>query len=57
MSAWTILVLFIYFVPTFVAKPRDRAMVFVINLFTGWTAIGWVVAMSIAVRPQPKDTP
>lgn len=52
--ALTILILFLYFVPTGLAKPRDRAMVFVINLFTGWTIIGWVVALAFAVRPQPK---
>lgn len=52
--AWSIFILFMYFVPTFVAKPRDRAMVFVINLFTGWTVLGWIIALAIAVRPQPK---
>lgn len=47
-----ILFLFFYFVPTFVAKKHDRPMVLVINLFTGWTLVGWVVALAIAVRPQ-----
>ena len=55
--ALTIAFLFMYFVPTGLSKPRDRAMVFVINLFTGWTLIGWVVALAIAVRPQPKGDP
>ena len=48
-----ILLLFLYFVPTGLAKPRDRKMVFVINLFLGWTLIGWVVALAFAVRAQP----
>lgn len=52
-----ILWLFVYFIPTGIAKRRDRAMVFVINLFTGWTIIGWVIALALAVRPQPKETP
>jgi len=49
-----ILLLFLYFVPTGLAKPRDRKMVFVINLFLGWTLIGWVVALAFAVRAQPE---
>ena len=53
--ALTIALLFMYFIPTGVAKKRDRALVFVINLFTGWTIIGWVVALAFAVRPQPKE--
>lgn len=53
MSPLFIFLLFMYFVPTFIAKRRDRTMVGVINLFTGWTVIGWVVALAIAVRPQP----
>jgi hypothetical protein len=55
MSAWTIFIIFMYFVPTFVATKADRAMVCVVNLFTGWTIIGWVVALAMAVRPQHKD--
>lgn len=47
-----ILLLFAYFVPTGVAHPADRKMVFVINLFLGWTGVGWVVALAIAVRPR-----
>lgn len=55
--ALTIAFLFMYFIPTGVAKKRDRAMVFVTNLFLGWTIIGWVVALALAVRPQPKGDP
>ena len=47
-----VVVLFFYFLPTFVAKKHDRPMVLVVNLFTGWTLVGWVVALAIAVRPQ-----
>jgi hypothetical protein len=44
------LFLFFYFVPTFVAKPGRRGSVFVINLFFGWTLLGWVIALYMAVR-------
>ena len=53
MSPLFIFLLFMYFVPTGVCKPRKRKAVFVINLFTGWTVIGWVVALAIAVWPDP----
>jgi len=43
--------LFLYFLPTIVASLRHHqaAPVFVLNLFLGWTFIGWVVALAIAV--------
>lgn len=39
----------LYFVPTFVAFSRShkqRVAIFVLNLFAGWTAILWVVALA-----------
>ncbi|WP_239331076.1 superinfection immunity protein [Frankia sp. CiP3] len=40
-----------YFIPTIIAVVRKRqvASVFVINLFLGWTLVGWVVAIALAV--------
>lgn len=40
----------IYFLPAIVAANRQRAVggVFVLNLFLGWTLIGWVVALAWA---------
>lgn len=49
-AAMLILVLMFYFLPTFLAAPTNRASVFVINLFTGWTFIGWVLALFLAVK-------
>lgn len=49
---------FLYFVPTIVAasrKVRNGASVFIINLFLGWTLIGWVVALAMAVRTVDRD--
>lgn len=47
----------LYFVPSFVAAGRERnGGVFVLNLFLGWTLIGWVVALAWAAslkRPDP----
>ena len=41
----------IYFLPTIVAAWRDHhniGPIFVINLFLGWTFLGWVVALTMA---------
>lgn len=43
-----------YFLPTAIALGRSHhllASIFVINLFLGWTLIGWVVALALAVSP------
>lgn len=40
-----------YFLPTIVAACRNRrngVSIAVVNLFLGWTCIGWVVAMAWA---------
>ncbi len=43
----------LYFLPSIVAlarSKRDTAAVFVLNLFLGWTAIGWVIALVWALK-------
>jgi len=68
---WAIALLVLYFLPTIVAIQRDRrnkGPIVVINLFFGWTFIGWVVALAmayggatnkdvIAVAPTPTAAP
>ena len=47
----------LYFIPTAVAFSRDarsRWFVAVINTFLGWTLVGWVVALAVAVRSAPR---
>jgi hypothetical protein len=46
----------LYFVPTIVAvirKVPNLGSVIVINLFLGWSVIGWVVALAMAARSTP----
>jgi hypothetical protein len=45
----------LYFLPTIVAFARSHqaGMVFVLNLFLGWTLVGWVIALAIAVGSKP----
>lgn len=44
-----------YFIPTIVAWVRHvphRGSVTVVNVFLGWTVIGWVVALAMACRSR-----
>jgi Superinfection immunity protein len=47
----------IYFVPTFIAAVRghpNTVAIVVLNLFTGWTFIGWIVSLVWALTTQQK---
>lgn len=51
---------FLYFVPWFIAvfrKHRNAGSILVIDLFLGWTLIGWVVALAWAVKAVPETAP
>jgi hypothetical protein len=45
-----------YFLPSMLAlrHPR-RGRIMAINLLLGWTVIGWVAAMLLAIRPGPEE--
>ena len=48
----------VYFLPTICAgKNRNQTAIFVLNLFLGWTLIGWIVALVWACMDQPKNRP
>ncbi|MDE2098289.1 MAG: superinfection immunity protein [Patescibacteria group bacterium] len=41
-----------YFIPTAMAAfTRQANQVFIVNLFLGWTLIGWVVSLTWAFKP------
>jgi hypothetical protein len=45
--------LFVYFIPTIVAqhhRHRSVGAIAVINLFLGWTFLGWVIALAWAAN-------
>lgn len=55
---WVALAVTIYFLPSIVAGNRNRAVgpVFVLNLFLGWTLVGWVVALVWAMTERtPRE--
>ncbi|MBU2840299.1 superinfection immunity protein [Acidithiobacillus thiooxidans] len=54
-----IFALFIYFIPTIIAirrKKSNLAAIMVLNIFLGWSLVGWVIslvwALSMDAQPQ-----
>jgi hypothetical protein len=50
------IVFWVYFAPSavaFIRKVPNTWSIVVLNLFLGWTLIGWVVALAMAVRTVP----
>jgi hypothetical protein len=47
--------LYIYFIPAIIGRKHDDATaIAVLNLFLGWTLVGWVLALLWASTSQPK---
>lgn len=47
-----------YFAPTFNASSRKhpaKASIFLLNLFLGWTLVGWVAALVWSASPKKQD--
>jgi uncharacterized membrane protein len=47
----------IHFLPSIVAalrNSRHTLAIFLINLFFGWTVIGWIIALIWAITSEPK---
>lgn len=57
MESLVFFVLFcmLYFVPTLAAARGRRGSVFVLNLFLGWTMLGWVLALVMAMRSRENE--
>ena len=54
-SSALLVVLALYFLPSIVAVARKithQGSVVVINVFLGWTFVGWVVALAMACRTK-----
>lgn len=48
----------VYLAPTAIAANRSAphfGSIAVIDIFLGWTVVGWVVALALAMRDVPAD--
>jgi len=53
-----LIIVCIYFLPTVLAnfnKHTKSDSIFIINLFLGWTLIGWVIALAWSVSENNRD--
>jgi Superinfection immunity protein len=52
-----IITLGLYFVPTMIAADRKNhtGAIFALNLFLGWTLIGWVAALVLALWNDGRE--
>jgi hypothetical protein len=55
----TLLVLSLaYFLPAIIAhNKRNAGAIFVLNLLTGWTVVGWIIALVWALSDEPVFRP
>jgi hypothetical protein len=45
----------VYFLPSFVGRKKRRAeAIFALNLFLGWTLVGWAAALTWALTKDSK---
>jgi Superinfection immunity protein len=47
----------VYFLPSLVAAARqthNATGIFLLNLFLGWTGIGWIIALLLAICSSPR---
>ena len=55
----TVVCVGLFFLPTFVAFSRQathRYIVLALNFFLGWTFVGWVIALALAVSGDARST-
>ena len=53
-----IIALVIYFIPVIIACDRGHPQTYsiaVINIFLGWTFVGWVIALAMALSAVKKE--
>lgn len=49
-----------YFVPAIIAYARrkaNRGTILLVNVFLGWTLVGWIVALVLAVKNDAGEQP
>jgi len=50
--------LFLYFIPAFIGRnKRDSMGITLLNIFLGWSVLGWIGALIWAITSERKDAP
>jgi len=50
---YIVIIILIYFLPAFIAADKKHASgIQVLNLFLGWTFVGWVIALVWAISDE-----
>lgn len=50
-----LIMLCVYFLPTILGwQKKNRTAILVLNIFAGWTFIGWIIALVWAVTYEEK---
>jgi hypothetical protein len=56
MALLVVLGVVLYFLPAFTGRnKRSAGAIFLLNLFLGWTLVGWVVALVWAANADPQE--
>lgn len=59
MVTWIVILVLFYFIPWVIAGIRghhNTKAIFILNLFLGWTFLGWVGALIWAFTSPPRTT-
>lgn len=57
MAIFVLLGLAVYFAPTFIVWGRKGSVsIVLLNLFLGWTVIGWILALVWALRSPENES-
>ncbi len=55
VSLFVFVGLFFYFLPSLIGNKKKNAnTIFLVNLFFGWSAIGWIIALIWALKDERK---
>jgi len=50
-----VVLIFIYFIPSIIARDKIQfKLIFLLNLLAGWTGLGWLIALVLAIVAKSK---
>jgi RsiW-degrading membrane proteinase PrsW (M82 family) len=55
---WAIFIVVLYFAPTITAyqrKTKNKSQVVIVNVFLGWTILGWIIALTMSYSGNKED--